>query len=129
AGVWVFMKRRWVCAASVACISAAGVRFISIHGLIASTGPGGSLVGQSRLATIACVHVVPHLAGVHTKTSPGRGTKPSQRAVSSTAERYWRRGIVALSLAAPCMSMHFVALPWTHLCASGIDLPLSHSTT
>ena len=82
AGVWLFMKRRWVCAASSACSVGAGMIFISIHGLMARTGPGASPAGQSRLATIVCIQVVPHFGGVQTKTSPGRGAKPSQRAVS-----------------------------------------------
>ena len=51
------------------------------------TGPGAWPSGQSRLATMACVHVVPHFGGVHTKMSPGRGPNPAQRRLSKTAVR------------------------------------------
>ena len=47
------------------------------------TGPGAWPSGQSRLATMACVHVVPHFGGVHTKMSPGRGSNPAQRRLSN----------------------------------------------
>ena len=59
----------------------------SIHGEIVMTGPGALPSGQSRLATMACVHVVPHFGGVHTKMSPGRGPNPAQRRLSKTAVR------------------------------------------
>ena len=36
---------------------------------------------------MVCVHVVPHFGGVQTKTSPGRGSKRAQRALSKTALR------------------------------------------
>ena len=53
----------------------------SIQGESAMTGPGASPSGQSRLATIVWVQVVPHFGGVHTKMSRGRGSKSAQRRV------------------------------------------------
>jgi hypothetical protein len=44
------------------------------------SGRSGSWKTSS--ATIICIHVVPDFGGVHTKMSPGRASKPSQRALS-----------------------------------------------
>src|SRR5215510_2486570 len=71
-------------------MSSIGSASNSIHGERSRTGPGASPSGQRRLATIVCIQVVPHLGGVQTKTSPGRGSKPAQRRLSATAVRYGR---------------------------------------
>ena len=87
AGVCVFMKRRCVWDAIVVWTTSIGMSSNSIHGEIVMIGPGALPSGQSRLATMACVHVVPHFGGVHTKMSRGRGSNPAQRRLSKTALR------------------------------------------
>ncbi len=61
----------------------------SNQGAISITGPGAPS-GKSSVATIACIHVVPHFAGVHTTMSPGRKAKRSQRRLSDITLRYSR---------------------------------------
>jgi hypothetical protein len=87
AGVCVLMKRRCRCAARRPRISSIGSNSASSQGDISSTGPGTSPSGERRLATIVCIQVVPHFAGVQTKMSSGRGVKPAQRRLSATAVR------------------------------------------
>jgi hypothetical protein len=81
------MKRRCVWAASAAVTSARGRILISNHGDIWSSSAGNAGPSKIKSAQSICVHVVPHFGGVLMMMSPGRNTKPSQRALSATIER------------------------------------------
>ena len=89
AGVCVLSVRRCVCASRRSSNTSTGSKRASSHGAITITGPGAPL-GNISVFTIVCIHVVPHLEGVHTKTSPGRWTKCSQRRLSATIVLYSR---------------------------------------
>ena len=54
--------------------------------------------------TIACIHVVPHFGGVHTKMSPGRGVNRFHRRLSDTTLRYSRS--IGRSTAPVAISRH-----------------------
>src|SRR6185436_17479510 len=62
----------------------------SIQGEISHSGPGAAPSWNNNAATIACIHVVPHFGGVHTKMSPGRGVNRFHRRLSDTTPRYSR---------------------------------------
>ena len=87
AGVCVLIARRCVCASRRSSNTSTGSNRASSHGAMTITGPGAPS-GNISAFTIVCIHVVPHLDGVHTKTSPGRWTKCSHRRLSETSVRY-----------------------------------------
>jgi hypothetical protein len=89
AGVCVLSARRCVCASRRSSNTSTGSKRASSHGAITITGPGAPS-GNISVFTIVCIHVVPHLEGVHTNTSPGRGTKFCHRRLSETIVRYSR---------------------------------------
>lgn len=87
AGVWVLADRRWVWASRPAMISSRSWNRASIHGASSRTGAGGSPGWNSSVATIVCVHVVPHFGGVQTKMSPGRCVNRYHRRLSEITLR------------------------------------------
>ncbi len=90
AGVCVFTTLRWVCASRRATTSSIGSKRASSHGEIAQSELPIVPLGSRISATIACIQVVPHFGGVHTKTSSGRAAKRFQRRLSDTTLRYSR---------------------------------------
>ena len=59
---------------------------MSSHGEMRSSGCSKVVVWNTSSAQIICIHVVPHFGGVQMTMSPGRNSKPSQRALSETSE-------------------------------------------
>lgn len=86
-GVWVLMTRRCGCAASRASTSSRGSTSQSSHGDSSISGRGSSGVRSTSSRQIICTQVVPLLDRVLTTMSPGRNSKPSQRPLSSSADR------------------------------------------
>ena len=86
-GVCDFMKRRWVCASSVSNTVRRACVIISTHGDSFDRSSGRSSPPKTSSAQIICVHVVPHFGGVLITMSPGRNSKPSQRALSAIMAR------------------------------------------
>jgi hypothetical protein len=85
-GVWVLMKRRWSWAARSARTSPIGRTSQSSHGDSSGSGAGRSGVWNTSRAQIICIHVVPLFERVLITMSPSRKAKPSQRALSSSAD-------------------------------------------
>ena len=81
------MKRRWVWAASRARTSARGAISQSSHGESSASGAGSSGVWKTSSAQIIWSHVVPLFDRVLITMSPGRNANPTQRALSSSADR------------------------------------------
>src|ERR1700761_4993239 len=87
------MNRRCGCAASSAYTSFTGRTRWSSHGDSRPSGAGRSGVWKISSAQIICTQVVPVLDRVLITMSPSRNGKPSQRALSSSGDRYRNGGL------------------------------------